>query len=89
MKLLSDPEALGAYTGIPGAFLLAMNNSYSHYGWLLFLASNICWILFAINRKFTKMLFQQLAFLATTLMGIGNTFFPSLLGFTWLRHFTL
>ena len=75
MKPPADIEAWGAYTGIPGAFLLALNNQFSHFGWLLFLASNVAWILFALRGKFKKLLLQQVAFLATTLLGIWNTFF--------------
>lgn len=75
MKALKDPEAWGAYTGIPGALLLAMNNGYSKYGWALFLVSNISWIVFAVRGKYTKLLLQQLAFMATTLLGLWNTFF--------------
>lgn len=79
MKIaLKDPEAWGAYTGIPGAFLLAMNNDFSRYGWALFLASNISWIVFAIRGKYTKLLLQQLAFLGTTLLGLWNTWFSHL-----------
>jgi hypothetical protein len=73
MKALKDPEAWGAYTGIPGALLLAMNNGYSHYGWALFLASNISWIVFAMRGNYNKLLFQQMAFMATTLLGLWNT----------------
>jgi hypothetical protein len=73
VRLPSDPEAWGAYTGIPGAFLLALGGSYGKYGWLLFLASNVCWIVFATRGKFKKLLLQQLAFLATTTLGLWNT----------------
>jgi hypothetical protein len=73
VKALKDPEAWGAYTGIPGALLLAMNNGYSHYGWALFLASNISWIVFAMRGNYNKLLFQQMAFMATTLLGLWNT----------------
>lgn len=73
MKLPRDPESWGAFTGIPGAFFLAVGSNYGHYGWLLFLVSNICWIVFAIRGKFNKLLLQQFAFLATTLLGLWNT----------------
>jgi hypothetical protein len=79
MKLRSDPETLGAITGISGALLLAFDNQFSRFGWLLFLASNIGWMVFAIRGKFSKLLLQQLAFLATTLLGIWNTFIAKLL----------
>lgn len=74
MKRYFDPEAWGAYTGIPGALLLALSTGYSRYGWFLFLASNVAWIIFALRKRFTKLLYQQFAFIATTLLGIWNTF---------------
>ncbi len=73
MKVLKDPEAWGAYTGIPGALFLAMNNGYGHYGWSLFLVSNISWIIFAVRGGYSRLLQQQLAFMATTLLGLWNT----------------
>lgn len=77
MKAVRDPEVWGAYTGIPGALLLAMNNGFSKYGWALFLVSNISWIVFAVRGKYTKLLYQQIAFLATTLLGLWNLFFAN------------
>lgn len=73
MRSLKDSEAWGAYTGIPGAMILAMNNGHAHYGWLLFLASNVSWIVFASRGRYTKLLAQQLAFLGTTMVGLYNT----------------
>lgn len=71
-----DAETFGALTGIGGAFLIASMSQYSRYGWLLFLCSNICWVVFAAQKRFHKLLLQQLAFTSTTLLGILNSFFP-------------
>ena len=67
-------EALGASTGILGAFLLALNSGYQGYGWLAFLASNLCWISFALINRFKMLFWQQIAFLITTLIGLYNAF---------------
>ena len=70
-----DPrEVLGAVLGIAGAFLLAGNDEASRFGWLGFLGSNLLLMhLFAARRMFW-LLVMQLAFTATTLRGIWNTF---------------
>ncbi len=75
MKLsLADAETYGALTGIGGALLVASMGQYSRYGWLLFLASNLCWIVFAVKGHFRKLLLQQFAYTVTSLLGIWNSF---------------
>jgi hypothetical protein len=56
--------------GVSGALLLATRASYSRYGWLLFLASNFCWLAHAHARGDVWLLAQQLAFTATSLLGV-------------------
>jgi hypothetical protein len=68
-------ERLGALFGAPGSLLLALNTPVSKYGWLLFLASNIAWVCFAMYKKYFFLLGQQLVFTATTLLGIYRYFF--------------
>lgn len=53
--------------------MLAMGSNYAHYGWAIFLASNIRWIVFAVRGNYRKLLTQQIAFMATTLLGLWNT----------------
>lgn len=75
MKLsIADAESYGAMTGIGGALLVASMGQYSRYGWLLFLASNIFWIVFAVRGSFRKLLLQQFAYTGTSLLGIWNSF---------------
>lgn len=71
-----DWEAIGAYFGIAGAFILAAAVPASKWGWLLFLGSNCAWIVFSLVQGFRKMLWQQAAFTLTSLLGIANAFFP-------------
>ncbi len=68
-------ERFGALFGAPGALLLAMNAPFSKYGWLLFLASNVAWVGFALYKRLRFLLAQQLIFTATTLLGIYRFFF--------------
>jgi hypothetical protein len=58
--------------GAPGAMLLALNVSWSGWGWLAFLGSNIAWIAYAARAKTWSLLLQQLVFLVTTLVGIAR-----------------
>lgn len=71
-----DAETFGALTGIGGALLVASMSRYSRCGWLLFLCSNVCWIVFAVEGNFDRMLLQQFAFTGTSLLGIWNSFMP-------------
>lgn len=41
-------EWLGCMTGLLGATLLALNNRYSGYGFMAFLVSNGCWVMYGI-----------------------------------------
>ncbi len=50
--------------------MLAINVSWSAYGWLLFLASNVSWIVYAIHRRVRSVLLMQLVFTSTSLTGV-------------------
>ena len=56
--------------GAPGAFFLALNVSWSGWGWPAFLGSNLAWIWYAWRHRMWHQLLQQMVFLATTLIGI-------------------
>lgn len=60
----------GSALGIAGALSLAMNVSWSAYGWLCFLLSNIAWIAFAYRTRVLGLLIMQMVFMGTSLMGI-------------------
>jgi hypothetical protein len=65
-----DPvEAFGAIFGVLGTLLLATRTRWAGFGWLAFLASNACWLWFAIAHRFDFMFWQQTAFTASSLVG--------------------
>jgi hypothetical protein len=63
-------EWLGAALGLLGAGLLATNTRFSAYGWLAFLASNVCWISYAHMLGAWGLLAQQIGFTATSCIGL-------------------
>jgi len=63
-------EWVGCITGLCGASLLAMNNRYSGWGFVLFLVSNVAWVAFGLMSHAIGMVVMQLGFTATSLMGI-------------------
>lgn len=68
--MLSILEWTGCFTGLSGAALLAMNNRYSGWGFVLFLASNIAWITYGLLSHATGMVVMQIGFTATSLIGV-------------------
>ncbi len=60
----------GAVFGIVGAALVAMNNRYSGYGFVAFLASNACLITFGILTSAFGLVTMQIVFTGTSLVGI-------------------
>ena len=53
-----------------GAMLLAMQNRYSGWGFVVYLVSNCFWITYAVLSEVPGLLFMQLAFTASSLLGI-------------------
>ena len=70
-------EWFGAALGLLGAFLLATNSRYSRFGWIAFLATNMCWLAFALDSHLMALLLMQLGFTATSLLGIWRWFMAS------------
>ena len=61
----------GAATGVAGTVLLAVHGSpWSKFGFLFYLASNVCWIRFGIATKTPGLTVQNLAFTASSLLGV-------------------
>lgn len=56
--------------GIAGAFLLAHKGPRAGWGFVAYLASNVGWILFALQHGHGGLLVQQLVFLAASLYGV-------------------
>lgn len=64
----------GCATGVLGALLLALNNRYSSWGFVSFLISNFCWIAFGVITKAEGLVVMQIAFTATSLLGLYKWF---------------
>jgi hypothetical protein len=60
----------GCIFGLSGAFLLALNNRFSGYGFYLFLVSNAAWIAFAMLTSVQALSVQNIGFTLTSLIGI-------------------
>lgn len=65
----------GAATGLLGAGLLALNHpSWSRWGFVAFLASNMMWISFGVATSAWGLVAMQVGFTATSLVGIYRWF---------------
>ena len=63
-------EWAGCVFGLLGSLLLAFNNPVSGFGFIAFLLSNTCWILFAKQIKSKGLLLMQIGFTLTSTFGI-------------------
>jgi len=63
-------EWAGCLTGLIGAFILALNMSFSGVGFILFLVSNLFWISYAIGARAHGLLVMQCGFMTTSVIGI-------------------
>lgn len=61
---------IGSALGLAGAALLAANTTGSEYGWLLFLLSNVAWIVYGIGEKTWSLVTMQVGFTGTSMLGI-------------------
>jgi nicotinamide riboside transporter PnuC len=68
--MIETIEWIGCITGLCGASLLSLNNRYSGWGFVLFLLSNVAWIVFGLMSHATGMVVMQIGFTATSLMGV-------------------
>jgi len=65
----------GSFTGLFGSLLLALNESYSGYGFVVFLFSNSAWFIHGLKTKVYSMVMMQVGFMATSIVGIIHWFF--------------
>jgi hypothetical protein len=63
-------EWFGCFLGVSGAALLALNNRWSGYGFVLFLASNAAWIGFGLLTSANGLVTMQVVFSLTSAVGI-------------------
>lgn len=60
----------GAIAGLIGALLLAINNKWSKWGWVAFLAANFLIAGYAMGIGARGLLVQQVGFIATSCLGL-------------------
>ena len=70
MLSLGVLEWVGAIGGCAGALLLAFNNRWSGYGFVLFLASNAAWMTYGVMTHTFGMVTMQIVCTGTSLLGI-------------------
>lgn len=63
-------EWVGSVLGLLGATLLATHSKASGYGFVAFLASNVCWIYFGYKTRSHGLLTMQAGFTVTSLVGV-------------------
>lgn len=63
-------EWIGAIGGAAGALVLAFNNRWSGYGFVLFLVSNAAWMTYGIMTHTYGMVTMQIACTGTSLLGV-------------------
>ena len=68
--MLTVIEWAACVLGVLGAALLALNNRWSGYGFVLFLGSNAGWGTFAVMTGSYGLLTSQAVFTVTSLLGI-------------------
>lgn len=66
----------GCVTGVAGSLLLALNVRQSGWGFVLFLVSNIFWILYGIETHALGLIVGQVFFTATSGVGIYRWLLP-------------
>jgi nicotinamide riboside transporter PnuC len=60
----------GLVCGVAGTLLLAMNGRRAGWGFVAFLASNLGWVVFALEHGHTKLLAQHLIFAVSSSVGV-------------------
>ena len=65
-------EWMGCFTGLIGAFMLALHTSYSGWGWVFFLVSNLLWIIYGLLARARALVLMQLGFGCTSLLGVSQ-----------------
>ena len=70
MLSLGMLEWIGAVGGAAGALLLAFNNRWSGYGFVLFLVSNAAWMTYGVMTHTFGMVTMQIVCTGTSLLGV-------------------
>lgn len=70
MDMRNSLDWVGCAAGIAGAGLLAANQPFSGWGFVLFLISNACWYVHGRRQGVAAMSVMQAGFTVTSLCGI-------------------
>ena len=65
-------EWSGCATGLAGAFLVALNNHYSQFGFVMFGLSNVCWLFVSFRMRMAGLWFMTVGYCCTTILGLYN-----------------
>lgn len=61
---------VGCATGVIGSLLLATRSKWSGWGFVSYLTSNACWVTFGLLTRAPGLVVMQVAFTATTILGV-------------------
>ncbi|CAB3754729.1 nicotinamide mononucleotide transporter [Paraburkholderia humisilvae] len=61
-----------AISGVVGSEVLAQKTDYSPYGWLIWILSNVLWIMFSIKRRTYGLLAMQVFYTGISIQGAMN-----------------
>ena len=61
---------IGSATGVIGSLLLALRITWSGWGFVFYVVSNICWIAFGIATNTNGLVVMQCVFMVTSIAGI-------------------
>jgi hypothetical protein len=70
LATISTVEFAGALFGVIGTLLLAFKGPRAGWGFVAFLASNLCWMTFGWKEMHRWLVVQHFVFLGTSLVGI-------------------
>jgi hypothetical protein len=65
----------GSVTGLLGSLILALNTSFSGWGFVAFLLSNAAWLTYGIKTRTWSMVAMQIGFTATSTLGVWRWLF--------------
>lgn len=68
-------EWLATLLALSGAALLAAKVEASGWGWVLFLFSNCCWVVWGVIEKRWSIVVMQIGFTPTSVLGIARWLF--------------
>lgn len=70
--MMTTSELLAAACGLLGTLLLACKGRWAGWGFVAFLGSNAGWMVFALQHGYQAMLWQQIGFTLSSLLGIWH-----------------